>query len=94
MGIYLIPFVICLIVALIPMLIQLLICMATKKIYIRLIPVMISAALLLIWAYQLLQGLIPGTPYMGYALDWMLWRCMFAALFLEHGLPFLILGRK
>ena len=31
MGIYLIPFVICLIVALIPMLIQLLICMATKK---------------------------------------------------------------
>lgn len=94
MEIYIIPFIICLAVAFVPFLIQLLICMASKKLWVRLVPAIVSAALILVWAYHILQGLIPGTPYMGYALDWMLWQCMCAALVIAHGVPFLILGRK
>lgn len=94
MGIYMIPFVICLVFALVPLLIQLMVCMATQNLKIRMIPVIISAVLLLAWAYQIAHGLVPVTPYLGYALDWMLWQCMCAAMIIAHGVPFLILGHK
>lgn len=94
MEVYIIPFIVCLTVALIPLLIQLLFCVVSENLLIRLIPPILSAGLCLVWAYHIAHGLIPGTPYLGYALDWLLWQCMCAALVIAHGVPFLILGRK
>lgn len=94
MAIYLIPFFICLAVAAIPFVIQLFVCMGTAKMWIRLIPVYLSAGLCILWAIALLQGVIPGASYIGNALDWVLWQSMCAALIVAHSIPFLIFGRK
>ena len=90
MAIYVIPFIICLAIALLPCLIQLLVCLATEKLWIRLIPVIISALCCIAWfAPYLSTG-----DAIGNAFESLILKCMLAALFVAHGLPFLIFGQK
>lgn len=93
MTIYLIPFMICLAIAMVPCVIQLLVCLATDKPRIRLIPVVITSCIMLVWAYYIVDGNF-RFPYLGNAVGWVLWQSMAAALIFGHGLPFLILGWK
>jgi hypothetical protein len=94
MAIYLIPLFLFLPIALIPCIIQLLVCLATDKFWIRLIPVTVSALVMAFWAFLILDGYFPMTSFLGYTLDWMMWISMLSALAIGHGLPFLILGLK
>lgn len=94
MAIYLIPLFLFLPIALIPCIIQLLVCLSTDKFWIRLIPVTVSVLMMAVWAFLILDGYFPTTSFLGNALDWMMWVSMLSALAIGHGLPFLIFGQK
>lgn len=90
MEIYIIPFILCLALAGIPFLIQLLVCMATGNRWARLAPMVLSAVCCLAYFVPYLSR----GDAIGNAFERMLLLCMGAALVIAHGLPFLILGIK
>lgn len=90
MQIYIIPFIICLALAGVPFLIQLLVCIATKKMWVRLIPAIISAALC---ASFFIPYLNDGDS-IGNAFERVILLSTCAALVIAHGVPFLIYSHE
>ena len=90
MEILIIPFLFCLALAAIPFLIQLIVCIAFKRLWIRLVPIVLSATCCLSYFLPYLSS----GDAIGNAFEGMLLLCMAAALVIAHGVPFLIVGSK